>query len=120
MLIVCPNCSTSYAIEAASLGAAGRTVRCARCKATWFAESSVPTPERAVAPDRGSETEGAFTGVLRPDQPVNAPSGVESAEPGQAPAPENDPNTAPPVIPAAIADAPSVVPAMDPQAHSDS
>ncbi|MGC2690748.1 MAG: MJ0042-type zinc finger domain-containing protein, partial [Pseudolabrys sp.] len=27
MHIVCPNCSTSYAIEKASLGAAGRTVR---------------------------------------------------------------------------------------------
>jgi predicted Zn finger-like uncharacterized protein len=37
MLIVCPNCATSYLIEPGSLGAAGRTVRCARCKTTWFA-----------------------------------------------------------------------------------
>ena len=37
MLIVCPNCATSYMIEPASLGPAGRTVRCARCKTTWFA-----------------------------------------------------------------------------------
>ncbi len=37
MLIVCPNCATSYTIEPASLGPAGRTVRCARCKSTWFA-----------------------------------------------------------------------------------
>jgi len=119
MLIVCPNCSTSYAIEAASLGAAGRTVRCARCKATWFAESSMPAPEMAVASDRGSEAEGTFTGVIRPDQSLNASSGVESKEAGQASMAENDPGTAPPVIPAVIADAPSVVPAMDPQAHSD-
>ena len=37
MLIVCPNCATSYLIDPASVGSAGRTVRCARCKTTWFA-----------------------------------------------------------------------------------
>jgi len=37
MLIVCPNCATSYMVEPASLRAAGRTVRCSRCKTTWFA-----------------------------------------------------------------------------------
>jgi hypothetical protein len=79
----------------------------------------MPAPEMAVAPDRGSEAERTFTGVLRPDQPVNASNGVESTEAGQASTAENGPGTAPPVIPAAIADAPSIVPAMDPQAHSD-
>jgi predicted Zn finger-like uncharacterized protein len=37
MLIVCPNCATSYTIEPAALGPAGRSVRCARCKESWFA-----------------------------------------------------------------------------------
>jgi predicted Zn finger-like uncharacterized protein len=37
MNIVCPNCSTSYAIDPATLGPNGRTVRCARCKETWIA-----------------------------------------------------------------------------------
>ena len=37
MLIVCPSCATSYMIDPASVGPAGRTVRCARCKETWFA-----------------------------------------------------------------------------------
>jgi len=37
MHIVCPHCSTSYAINLASLGAAGRTVRCSRCKEVWLA-----------------------------------------------------------------------------------
>jgi predicted Zn finger-like uncharacterized protein len=36
MLIVCPSCATSYMIDPASVGPAGRTVRCARCRATWF------------------------------------------------------------------------------------
>jgi predicted Zn finger-like uncharacterized protein len=37
MLIVCPSCATSYMVDQASLGPAGRTVRCARCKTTWHA-----------------------------------------------------------------------------------
>jgi predicted Zn finger-like uncharacterized protein len=37
MHIVCPNCTTSFAINPAALGAAGRTVRCSRCKETWLA-----------------------------------------------------------------------------------
>jgi predicted Zn finger-like uncharacterized protein len=37
MHIVCPHCTTSYAIDLATLGAAGRTVRCSRCKEVWLA-----------------------------------------------------------------------------------
>ncbi len=36
-MIVCPACATSYMVDPASLGPSGRTVRCARCKITWFA-----------------------------------------------------------------------------------
>jgi len=42
MLIVCPSCQTSYDVTAASLGEAGRSVRCVRCQEVWFA-----TPEAA-------------------------------------------------------------------------
>jgi predicted Zn finger-like uncharacterized protein len=45
MLIVCPHCTTSYALDLATLGASGRTVRCARCKEIWVAH-----PEDAVSP----------------------------------------------------------------------
>jgi predicted Zn finger-like uncharacterized protein len=40
MLIVCPNCATSYDVEVASLRPSGRKVRCARCKTVWHAELS--------------------------------------------------------------------------------
>ena len=43
MHIVCPHCTTSYAINPATLGPAGRTVRCSRCKETWLAR-----PEDAI------------------------------------------------------------------------
>src|SRR5260370_21395174 len=37
MHIVCPHCTASYAIDLATLGTAGRTVRCSRCKEVWLA-----------------------------------------------------------------------------------
>ena len=37
MLIVCPSCSTGYQVGPTALGPAGRSVRCAHCKNTWFA-----------------------------------------------------------------------------------
>src|SRR4051812_45404460 len=37
MHIICPHCSTSYALDSATLGQAGRTVRCSRCKEVWLA-----------------------------------------------------------------------------------
>jgi predicted Zn finger-like uncharacterized protein len=44
MLIVCPTCASSYSLTREQLGEAGRTVRCARCRETWFA-----SPETAIA-----------------------------------------------------------------------
>ncbi len=44
MHIVCAHCTTSYAIDMATLGPAGRNVRCSRCKEVWLAR-----PEDAVA-----------------------------------------------------------------------
>jgi predicted Zn finger-like uncharacterized protein len=39
MLIVCPSCATSYQVEPQSLGQDGRSVRCARCRNVWFANT---------------------------------------------------------------------------------
>jgi predicted Zn finger-like uncharacterized protein len=43
MHIICPHCTTSYAIDPATLGSTGRTVRCSRCKEVWLAR-----PEDAI------------------------------------------------------------------------
>jgi predicted Zn finger-like uncharacterized protein len=37
MHIICPHCTTSYAIDLSTLGVAGRTVRCSRCREVWLA-----------------------------------------------------------------------------------
>jgi predicted Zn finger-like uncharacterized protein len=56
MLIVCPTCATTYQIKAGALGEAGRTVRCAGRRNTWFAtpgsgvlEEAVPAPVLAAS-----------------------------------------------------------------------
>ena len=50
MHIVCPHCTTSYAINPATLGPAGRTVRCSRCKETWLARSEDAFEMAAATP----------------------------------------------------------------------
>ena len=121
MLIVCPNCSTSYAIEAASLGSAGRTVRCARCKTTWFADATKSEPELIAAADSTTEAEATFSGVLRPDHPVNShivedePQPAD-AEPGASPVTQNHPAAA--EMPATITDAPPIVPTIEPSMNA--
>ena len=47
MLIVCPNCATSYDVDVASLRPDGRRVRCVRCRTIWHAE--LPHEERLIA-----------------------------------------------------------------------
>ncbi len=50
MRIVCPHCTTSYAIDLATLGGAGRTVRCSRCKEVWLARPQDAVEAVALAP----------------------------------------------------------------------
>jgi len=50
MHIVCPHCTTSYAIDLATLGAAGRTVRCSRCTEVWLARPEDAIEVAALAP----------------------------------------------------------------------
>ncbi|SHL09043.1 MJ0042 family finger-like domain-containing protein [Bradyrhizobium lablabi] len=53
MHIICPHCTTSYAIDPATLGGAGRTVRCSRCKEVWMARREdaieIAAPAAAMA-----------------------------------------------------------------------
>lgn len=51
MLIVCPSCASEYAIDPARIGPQGRSVRCARCRDSWFV-----APAGAVEPAAEPET----------------------------------------------------------------
>jgi predicted Zn finger-like uncharacterized protein len=61
--IVCPHCTTAYAIDMTALGTAGRTVRCSRCKEVWLARPedaiAAPLPAMAGAGQAARETDPA-------------------------------------------------------------
>jgi len=49
MRIVCPNCETSYHLDASTLGPTGRSVRCVRCRMVWFAGNTEAFAEIATS-----------------------------------------------------------------------
>jgi len=112
MLIACPSCATSYTIDPGSLGETGRTVRCARCKATWFAGGPTAEPVPAEAELQ------AFKGVLPPDE---VPPASSDADPAQQSAGMPEPIAAPAEArePVTVTDAPSLVPPVDPSVPPD-
>jgi predicted Zn finger-like uncharacterized protein len=59
MHIVCPHCTTSYAINPAALGTAGRTVRCSRCKETWLARPEDAVEMAAAVPAMAQSSQSA-------------------------------------------------------------
>ncbi|MBB4373146.1 putative Zn finger-like uncharacterized protein [Bradyrhizobium sp. cir1] len=80
MHIVCPHCTTSYAIKPASLGANGRTVRCSRCKETWVAYAedaiegaSVPAMAAASQADDQSDLAEQWNSYAKDDNAADAP-----------------------------------------------
>ena len=124
MLIACPTCSTSYEIAPASLGEAGRTVRCARCKTMWFAGG--PKSEMATSMEGAAAEEDfqAPKGVLLPDHamagssdspPVAQPDGPQIGEVATD-TPPADSAVEGPVV---VTDAPPLAPAIEPPTPSD-
>jgi predicted Zn finger-like uncharacterized protein len=75
MNIICPHCTTTYAIDLSTLGAAGRTVRCSRCKEVWLARPEDAVSIEALAPAMADGIDPA------PNPPVTAlrndPAGSE-------------------------------------------
>ena len=50
MIIACPACSTRYAVPDSAIGVDGRTVRCAKCRHSWFQEGPALDAPPAAAP----------------------------------------------------------------------
>jgi predicted Zn finger-like uncharacterized protein len=101
MLIVCPSCTTAYRIELSTLGAAGRTVRCARCRATWFASVAELAPADLALPavrDVTPPPQRALDEPSEADQPRHENADIEASS-GEAAA-------------VTITNSPSLVPAL--------
>ena len=116
MLIVCPSCATSYDVGPAALGAAGRSVRCAHCKKTWFATpgealataAAEAAAERLAAPPARPKLVRIEPAALAGDRHAAAPP-----EPAHA---EIMPAEAPPLAPQHLPEAPQLAKLEVPQA----
>src|SRR3954468_6540092 len=107
MHIICPHCTTSYAINPNTLGSAGRTVRCSRCKETWLARpedaiemadampATMPNPAQSAPPaenDPASEWEALAREEEGQDTPVVDSPSISAGWPaeGEASQPGSD------------------------------
>ena len=134
MLIVCPSCASSYMIDPAAVGAAGRTVRCARCKASWHVGGPKTDPDVTAFVDSViAEAEGKTAAPARAKAPPSAATtqpaaddfGPEAATSMTKTEIKTPPVEPPPPVPApaevqasepepvTIADAPSLVPQIE-------
>ena len=111
MLIVCPNCATSYRVETSSLGAAGRSVRCVRCRNVWFAHD--PAALTAIAQAYRTEVDALVTSA---SVDVSAPPAPEAPMAPPEVAAADDPS--PPEHPIDTEQAPSEMPADAPIAET--
>lgn len=105
MLIVCPSCATSYMIEPASLGPSGRKVRCARCKATWFAGLGKPQRDVSAFVDKVIAEADAQPGGSSGDIPATIPANMVTPDTPAAQESEPAAEGAAPAEPTPAADA---------------
>lgn len=89
MIIACPACATRYVVPDSAIGAEGRTVRCAKCRHSWFQDGPEPAAAEAAAETAPTpDAEPAPAPEPPPPEPVEQPAGVAWPEPEPEPEPE--------------------------------
>lgn len=88
MIIACPACGTRYAVPDSAIGAEGRTVRCAKCRHSWYQDGPElvvpPPPPPAAEPQPAPEVAPASEPAERPIEAasVETPADPAPAQPG--------------------------------------
>ncbi len=91
MIIACPACTTRYVVPDAAIGVEGRTVRCAKCRHSWFQDG----PQVTAPPAAPAQAPAPVPPPAAPEP--EAPAQPAAASPETAAAPQAEPEPAPPV-----------------------
>jgi len=96
MIITCPACATRYVVPDSAIGVEGRTVRCAKCRHSWFQDGPVLVPPAPPpSPQVPSEPPAAApTPATAPESAAAPPSPPEPAPPPAPPSPPTEQETA--------------------------
>lgn len=106
MIIACPACATRYVVPDSAIGAEGRTVRCAKCRHSWFQDGpdlAAPLPPEPATPDQQ---------VAAPPPPPASPIEDTPVEEKAAP---SQPVYHEPVAAAPVVDVPEPEPEPEPE-----
>jgi predicted Zn finger-like uncharacterized protein len=92
MIIACPACNTRYVVPDQAIGVDGRTVRCAKCRHSWFqdgpvldlAEPDPPVPEPVPTPPPPPPEPALVEQpqVSAPPEPEPEPAAPAAVDPG--------------------------------------
>jgi predicted Zn finger-like uncharacterized protein len=98
MIIACPACTTRYVVPDSAIGLEGRTVRCAKCRHSWFQDPHEFEPEDLAAERPGPAPSNApQSASARPapegrrDEPAASPRPHAAPPPRQMSAPRAEP-----------------------------
>lgn len=107
MIIACPACATRYAVPDSAIGVEGRTVRCAKCRHSWFQDGPAlaapppPAPAQPASPPVAEpEPAPQPAAAVPPAAEPEASAPPASAEPAATPEPEAEAEAGPDQAPA--------------------
>jgi len=98
MIIACPACSTRYVVPDSAIGVEGRTVRCAKCRHSWFQQGPELPQREAYATADSSNLAPAQASATVPAS-AQMPASVAEADVQAVAAELAEPVPEPPLVP---------------------